>query len=81
MVVPADAEWKRRLQRQREDEGVEVPGVSLLKSKGQPQQCHSLQCHVIPYQGPFENSAVVNSTRLPETLTCRTEADFEICGV
>ncbi|XP_066524347.1 heterogeneous nuclear ribonucleoprotein U-like protein 2 [Hoplias malabaricus] len=33
VVVPSDAEWKRRLQRQHDEEGVEVPEMSLLKSK------------------------------------------------
>ncbi|XP_072524375.1 heterogeneous nuclear ribonucleoprotein U-like protein 2 [Salminus brasiliensis] len=33
VVVPSDAEWKRRLQRQQQEEGVEVPEMSLLKSK------------------------------------------------
>ncbi|XP_036431535.1 heterogeneous nuclear ribonucleoprotein U-like protein 2 [Colossoma macropomum] len=33
VVVPSDAEWRRRLQQQQQDEGVEVPEMSLLKSK------------------------------------------------
>ncbi|KAI4872757.1 hypothetical protein NFI96_026997 [Prochilodus magdalenae] len=33
VVVPSDAEWRRRLQQQQRDEGVEIPEMSLLKSK------------------------------------------------
>ncbi|XP_049330797.1 heterogeneous nuclear ribonucleoprotein U-like protein 2 isoform X6 [Astyanax mexicanus] len=33
VVVPSEAEWKRRLQQQLEEEGVQVPKLSLLKSK------------------------------------------------
>uniref|UniRef100_A0AAR2KRG0 SAP domain-containing protein n=1 Tax=Pygocentrus nattereri TaxID=42514 RepID=A0AAR2KRG0_PYGNA len=33
VVVPSDAEWRRRLQQQQQDEGVEAPEMSLLKSK------------------------------------------------